>query len=113
MTDFNRKLLVSQDWFYSRLYRDMLANFYKKQGKEVPEAITARYQRHDVKGNYRGIEEPNKDKVDEGTQTQENPQAEIGIELNPMSEPEITYQLGLFKQKMQKNKDSKLLKQLH
>ena len=91
MTDFNRKLLVSQDWFYSQLYRDMLRAFYRKQGKEVPEYILVRYRRHDSKGNYRGIQEPNKDVVDQTTQTQENPQAEIGIELNTMTEPEITY----------------------
>ena len=30
-----------------------------------------------------------------------------------MSEPEIIYNLGLFKQKMAKNKDKGLLKQLH
>ena len=30
-----------------------------------------------------------------------------------MSEPEITYHLGLFKQKMQKNKDLHLMQELH
>lgn len=33
VTDMNRKLLVSQDWFYSQLYRDMLRAFYAKMGK--------------------------------------------------------------------------------
>lgn len=32
-TDFNRKLICSQDWFFSSLYRDMLRNFYKKLGQ--------------------------------------------------------------------------------
>ena len=30
ITDFNRKLLVSQDWFYSQLFRDLLSTFYRK-----------------------------------------------------------------------------------
>ena len=96
-TDFNRKLLVSQDWFYSHLYRDMLRVFYKKQGKTVPEFILKRFKRHDIKGNFKEFDDPSMDMT---TQTQENPQAEIAIELKVFSEQEVTYQLGLFKQKM-------------
>lgn len=47
VTDMNRKLLVSQDWFYSQLYRDMLRAFYTKAGKKVPETILSRFRLHD------------------------------------------------------------------
>ena len=57
-TDFNRKLLVSQDWFYSQLYRDMLRVVYKKQGKPVPDYILKRFARHDLKGNFKDFDGP-------------------------------------------------------
>ena len=47
VTDFNRRLLVSQDWFYSQLYRDMLRAFYTKAGEQVPESILSRFSLHD------------------------------------------------------------------
>ena len=43
------------------------------------------------------------------TQTGENPQAEVAIELKVFSEQEVTYQLSLFKQKMQRNKEVHLM----
>ena len=61
VTDFNRKLLVSQDWFYSELYRNMLEAFYKRQGKSVPDEILIRFARHDKRGNYKSIEGPLKE----------------------------------------------------
>lgn len=39
VTEFHRKLYCTQDWFYSVLFKEMLASFYAKTGDEVPEAI--------------------------------------------------------------------------
>lgn len=93
VTDFNKKFLVSQDWFFSQLYRDMLRDFFKKQGKQLPEGIAIRFRRHDTKGNYMNFDEAVKQKEDQTTQTQmENPQAEFDApQLTVLSEPEIIY----------------------
>ncbi len=57
VTDFNRKFLASQDWFYSQIFRDMLGEFYKNQGKKLPEGIAIRFRRHDGRGNYMSFDE--------------------------------------------------------
>ena len=47
-------------------------------------------------------------------QTSDNPQGDMDpIELTAMSEPEITYELSVFKQKMPKNKDKSVMAELH
>ena len=43
MTDFNRRMLVSRDWFFSNMYRDMLKEFFAKKGEDLPEAIASRF----------------------------------------------------------------------
>ena len=73
VTDFNRKLLCSQDWFFSQLYRDMLRAFFSKQGQVVPEGIIHRFNRHDLKGNFKELDDPLSKRADMTTQTQENP----------------------------------------
>jgi len=35
------------------------------------------------------------------------------VPINPLSEPEVTYQIDLFKQKMQKNKNRLFMRSLH
>ena len=59
-TDFNRKLLVTQDWFYSQLYRNLLRQFYKKLGQSVPEEIETLLRHHDAvtQASFRGFDEP-------------------------------------------------------
>lgn len=58
----------------------MLRAFYKKQGKQVPEAILSRFRNHDDRGNYRSLEEPAREQTEIATQTQDNPQAMDGPE---------------------------------
>ena len=130
VTDFNRRLLVTQDWFYSELYRELLREFHDKQAaqsteddkkKEVEkslEEIALRWKIHDIKGNFKDMDEPLKDKPEAGTQTLDNPQGDMDEEekveeIIAMTEPEIVYNISLFKKKMQRTKDKKFLAELH
>ena len=106
LTDFNRKLICPQDWFYSTLYRELLITFYKKLKLEVPEAIMTRFFKYDKKSNFIEIE----DSIQPNPNESENPEVFV---LTKMSEPEITYHLSLSKQKMQKNKDKSQMYELH
>ena len=112
-TDLNRKLLCTQDWFYSKLYRDMLRAYFKKQGKQLPDSIAKRFSNYDQKGNFKEFDDPLSRRQDMTTQTCENPQEEVMPELKVFSEPEVTYEISLFKQKMVKNKDVNKMQALH
>ena len=57
LTDFNRKLICPQDWFYSTLYREMLVTMYKKLKQEVPDAIMTRFEKYDKKSVFLAIED--------------------------------------------------------
>ena len=59
-TDFNRKLLVTQDWFYSKIYRRLLRKYYESLGKSVPEEIETLFKYHDqiTTASFRGFDEP-------------------------------------------------------
>ena len=88
----------------------MLRNHYKKIGQQVPQAILNRFITHDIRGNFKDFDDPLSRRAEMGNQTQENPQQEeCPIELKVFTEPEVTYQITLFKQKMQKNKESALM----
>ena len=73
MADFNSKLIVSQDWFYSQLFRDMIRSFYRNKGIDVPEEILKRFRRHDESGQFCIVDDPNEDKSKVNEQEQENP----------------------------------------
>lgn len=76
----------------------------------MPQAILSRFIQHDIKGNFKDFDDPLSKRAEMGNMTQENPQQEeCPIELKVFTEPEVTYQIGLFKQKMQKNKESALM----
>ena len=64
----------------------------------MPEAIVSRFKVHDERGNFREFDEPIVEKMNSGTQTQENPQEEQDDEeIQILSEPEIMNHLSLLK----------------
>jgi len=58
----NRNLLVSRDWFFSHLFRDLIR---AKLGSRVPEGVLDRFISHDTKGNYREFDDPFRRKEDQ------------------------------------------------
>ena len=122
-TDFNRKLLVTQDWFYSKIYRKLVRQFYQNLGMFVPEEIETLFKHHDqiAVATFRGFDEPwkagggRKHTKEQVTQTleEQNPQGEEVETLQILDEPEVVYMAGLYKKKIEKNKDPAVMKSLH
>ena len=63
--DFNREFIATQDWFFSQLFRDMLAEWYQKRGEQVPADIQRRHGIFDARSTFAGADDRS-----------ENPQAE-------------------------------------
>ena len=106
MMEPNRRLLVSQDWFFSILYRQLLKKFYANQNSEVPEALLNRFKRHDEKNEFKPFEDLRK--------SSDNPQAMTSSWFNmELSESEISYQIQLFKGNRANKEDMSHLKLLH
>ena len=110
VTEPNRRLLTSQDWFFSHLFRETVQKYFEKIGESVPEAILERFKKHDKKNKYRGFDDSTKNAQ---AQTAENPQAMDVQAVTEVAEAEIGYQLSLFNQKMAKNKDMGFIRNLH
>ena len=93
MVEPNRRLLVSQDWFFSHLFREMLTEFFsKKLGGVVPPQIHERFTSHDSTNQYRGFAEA---KRHGNTQTGENPQSQDVTPTTELSEPEVGYNISI------------------
>lgn len=56
-TDLSRRLLASRDWFYSKLFRQLLNQVYKRRKQEVPVDLLAQFKDHDSEANYRAVNE--------------------------------------------------------
>ena len=57
MMEPNRRFLVSQDWFFSQLFRELLLQFYSKAGADAPQETLNRFIVHDSRNNYREFNE--------------------------------------------------------
>lgn len=55
--DFNRDLIATRDWFFSKLFRDMITDHYKKVGLPLPDAIARRYRIFDQQSTFTGVDD--------------------------------------------------------
>ena len=56
-TDFSRKFLAPNDWFYSNLFRDLIKRFCNKGNCSVDHSVQKAWKEHDIEHNYRDINE--------------------------------------------------------
>lgn len=74
ITNFNRKFIVTQDWFFSKLYRQLIQKYFDRQDVPIPAKVLSRFNKYHRTETFREFDEPVKKKADEGTQTEaENP----------------------------------------
>lgn len=99
--------LAPRDWFFSKLFREMLKQVYAQQKKKLPEDLEAKFTKHDQSFTYCSIEDPF------GAKTQtENPQ-EQAASNQPLSEQEVVYLIDLYKDMIEKYEVDDVLDQTY
>ena len=77
-TDSCKRLIGTQDWFYSELYIKLMKAFYKSKDMEISDIILRRWREHEVqkptlyRNNEEATETINQDSGDEANNA--NPQ---------------------------------------
>ena len=58
-TDFSRRLLAPNDWYYSQLFRRLLKQHYAKFKQPIRYEVENSFKAHDQENYYRDLHEPN------------------------------------------------------
>jgi hypothetical protein len=134
-TDFTRKHLAPQDWFYSALSRRLIRRHFIANQMHMDKELNGEFINHDCENFYRDIDEPNpnhkkyKHKVREATSKlfSDSSMSSLNEMMSPsprqdghsalhekhqLTEAEITYLIEIYKKKNQKWCERAVLKEV-